>query len=289
MRPIISSTSFRTIVRTTIDLAHQLGVKVVAEGVESAAISSELRALGCDIGQGFYLGRPMSAAAFTEWMRDPARLVVRLEASGYPQLIPAAPGRIRAGWSAGPPAARSARLRRVVQRVGGGTLAFAALMLAVYGLWQVFRWGGREHQALIGDLAFVPVNGAAVVLAWRVSRRAELGRHTCRAWRLLSVAMFLYLLGDLLQFCVRERAAPPGLPDLGRRGVPELLRGRLLRPRLLPRPPPVGTGAVAAAAGPGHGVHRRGGADLVPGARPGHRVGPALRPVRPRHLRLPGR
>src|ERR1700733_6172706 len=91
VRPIISSTSFRTIVRTTIDLAHQLGVKVVAEGVESAAISSELRTLGCDIGQGFYLGRAMSAAAFTEWMRDPARLASGLQASGYPQLIPLAP------------------------------------------------------------------------------------------------------------------------------------------------------------------------------------------------------
>src|ERR1700733_8570642 len=88
--PIINSTSFRTIVRTIIDLAHQLGVKVVAEGVESAAISSELRALGCDSGQGFYLGRPMSATAFTEWMRDPARLVARVEAPGYPQLSPPA-------------------------------------------------------------------------------------------------------------------------------------------------------------------------------------------------------
>ncbi len=200
VRPIISSTSFRTIVRTTIDLAHQLGVKVVAEGVESAAITSELRALGCDIGQGFYLGRPMSAAAFTEWMRDPARLAVRLEASGYPQHIPPAPRADPGGLVSGPADRAGRGLRRVVQRVGGGTLAFAALTLAVYGLWQVFRWGGREHQALIGDLAFVPVNGVAVVLAWRVSRRADLGSRTCRAWRLLSVAMFLYLLGDLVQF-----------------------------------------------------------------------------------------
>src|ERR1700761_954290 len=84
VRPIISSASFRTIVRTTIDLAHQLGAKVVAEGVESAAIGSELRALGCDIGQGFYLGRPMPADIFTEWMRDPTKLASRLEASDYP-------------------------------------------------------------------------------------------------------------------------------------------------------------------------------------------------------------
>ena len=31
-------------------------------------------------------------------------------------------------------------------------------MIVAYGLWQVFRWGGREHQALIGDSAFFPVN-----------------------------------------------------------------------------------------------------------------------------------
>jgi diguanylate cyclase (GGDEF)-like protein len=212
VRPIISSTSFRTIVATTIDLAHQLGVKVVAEGVESAAISSELRALGCDIGQGFYLGRPMSAAVFTEWIRDPARLALRLEASGYPQLVPPASRADPHGLVSGAAGRGVRALRRVVQRVGGGTLAYAALMLAVYGLWQVFRWGGREHQAFIGDLAFVPVNGAAVVLAWRVSRRADLGSRTCRAWRLLSVAMFLYLLGDLVQFWYENVLHRPAYP-----------------------------------------------------------------------------
>ena len=216
VRPIISSTSFRTIVGTTIGLAHQLGAKVVAEGVESAAISSELRALGCDIGQGFYLGRPMSADTFTECLRDPARLAVRVEASGYAQLAPPARGANTGGLVSGPVGRGVRALCRAVQRVGGGTLAYAALILAVYGLWQVFRWGGREHQALIGDLAFVPVNGAAMVLAWRVSRRADLGSRTCRGWRLLSVAMFLYLLGDLLQFWyenVLHRRAYPTWAD----------------------------------------------------------------------------
>jgi diguanylate cyclase (GGDEF)-like protein len=216
VRPIISSASFRTIVRTTIDLAHQLGVKVVAEGVESAAISSELRALGCDIGQGFYLGRPMPAATFTEWLRDPDRLVLRLEASGYPQLSPPARRADPGGLVSGPAGRVVRALRRAALPAGSGTLASAAVMLAVYGLWQVFRWGGREHQALIGDLAFIPVNGAAVLLAWRVSQRADLGYRTCRGWRLLSVAMFLYLLGDLLQFVyenVLHRRAYPTWAD----------------------------------------------------------------------------
>ncbi len=210
------STSFRTIVRTTIDLAHQLGVKVVGEGVESAAISSELQALGCDIGQGFYLGRPMSAAAFTEWLRDPARLVLPVEASGYPQPSPQ-PRRADPGGLVSAPVGRAVGALRGdrCSRSAVGTLAAAVLVLVVYGLWQMFRWGGRAHQALIGDLAFVPVNGAAVVLAWRVSRRADLGHRTCRAWRLLSLAMFLYLLGDLLQFWVENVMHRRGLPRPG--------------------------------------------------------------------------
>ena len=106
VRPIIGSTSFRTIVRTTIDLAHQLGVKVVAEGIESAALGSELRALGCDTGQGFFLGRPMPAAAFTEWMGDPVRAVLRLAVSDYPQARRGRRRR-RPGGRGGRPAGRA--------------------------------------------------------------------------------------------------------------------------------------------------------------------------------------
>jgi diguanylate cyclase (GGDEF)-like protein len=104
------------------------------------------------------------------------------------------------GGSAAGTAGRVARVVRcAVQPVGGGALAAAVAVMAGYGLWQVFRWGGHGHQALIGDLAFVPVNGAAALLAWRASQRADLGRNACRAWRLLTVALLLYLLGDLLQ------------------------------------------------------------------------------------------
>src|SRR6266704_4925701 len=70
VRPIAGNASFRAIVGTTIDLAHQLGVTVVAEGVESEAVRSELQALGCDVGQGFLFGRPMAPGAFADWMRQ---------------------------------------------------------------------------------------------------------------------------------------------------------------------------------------------------------------------------
>ena len=57
------------IVRSTIDLAHNLGLSVVAEGVENAAILERLRALGCDEVQGYHISRPMPAPAFMEWLR----------------------------------------------------------------------------------------------------------------------------------------------------------------------------------------------------------------------------
>src|SRR5215469_10530989 len=122
VRPMATSASFHAIVGTTIDLAHQLGVKVVAEGIENEAVSSELRALGCDIGQGFFLGRPMPAAAFTEWMRDPATLVPRLEASGYPQAGPAAGDAGHRGLACGPASRVARAVRQAVQPVGGGAL-----------------------------------------------------------------------------------------------------------------------------------------------------------------------
>ena len=197
VRPIAGNASFRAIVGTTIDLAHQLGVTVVAEGVESEAVRSELQALGCDVGQGFLLGRPMPPGDFANWLRKQEPLSPRRSVPGHDQAggpvtgtAAADPGRVSRAYR---------QVRRAVDAVGGGTLAAAAAMLVAYGLWQVFRWGGRDHQSLIGDLAFFPVNGAGAVCAWLVSRRTDLDRHTCLAWRLLSVALWLYLLGDALQ------------------------------------------------------------------------------------------
>ena len=56
------------IVRSTIDLAHSLGITVVAEGVESDDVLQQLRALGCDVAQGFCLAHPASAGEITAWL-----------------------------------------------------------------------------------------------------------------------------------------------------------------------------------------------------------------------------
>ncbi|MDQ1439015.1 MAG: hypothetical protein QOK43_2644 [Acidimicrobiaceae bacterium] len=60
------------IVQSTIGLARNLKLRVVAEGVEDKAAWDELVALGCDVAQGYFLGRPMAAAAMTEWLRNAA-------------------------------------------------------------------------------------------------------------------------------------------------------------------------------------------------------------------------
>ena len=57
------------IVRSTIDLAHNLGLHVVAEGVENEAILSQLCLLGCDQAQGYLFSRPVSAADFHAWVQ----------------------------------------------------------------------------------------------------------------------------------------------------------------------------------------------------------------------------
>ena len=58
----------RSIVRSTVDLGHNLGLSVVAEGVEDEATQHALAELGCDAAQGYFLSRPLPAPAFIAWL-----------------------------------------------------------------------------------------------------------------------------------------------------------------------------------------------------------------------------
>ena len=59
-----------SIVSSTIDLGHNLGLKVVAEGVEEADTLLMLRALGCDYAQGFLISKPLAAEAVQDYVRE---------------------------------------------------------------------------------------------------------------------------------------------------------------------------------------------------------------------------
>jgi EAL domain-containing protein (putative c-di-GMP-specific phosphodiesterase class I) len=58
----------RALVRSTIHLARQTGVKVVAEGVDTEEVWRQLRGMGCDAAQGFLIGAPMPARDFLAWI-----------------------------------------------------------------------------------------------------------------------------------------------------------------------------------------------------------------------------
>jgi diguanylate cyclase (GGDEF)-like protein len=68
------------IVRSTIELAHNLGLRVVAEGVESADAWIRLAAMGCDLAQGFHLARPLPASALLALLESEREVPLRLVA-----------------------------------------------------------------------------------------------------------------------------------------------------------------------------------------------------------------
>ncbi|RTE87439.1 MULTISPECIES: bifunctional diguanylate cyclase/phosphodiesterase [Gammaproteobacteria] len=68
----------QTIVQSTIDLAHRLNMRVVAEGVEEQSGWAQLGKFNCDILQGYYIAKPMKGEDFTSW----------LEAFDYDQIAP---------------------------------------------------------------------------------------------------------------------------------------------------------------------------------------------------------
>jgi len=55
------------IVRSTIDMAHHMGLSVVAEGVETESVAGKLKTLGCDAAQGYLFSRPLVADDFLAW------------------------------------------------------------------------------------------------------------------------------------------------------------------------------------------------------------------------------
>jgi EAL domain-containing protein (putative c-di-GMP-specific phosphodiesterase class I) len=68
------------IVRCTIDLARSLGLRVVAEGVETPDVRARLTTLGCDQGQGYSYSRALPSAEFSAWLAARERSTLALSA-----------------------------------------------------------------------------------------------------------------------------------------------------------------------------------------------------------------
>jgi len=69
---VSTSEDSRLIVKSVVDLAHALGLKAVAEGVEDGDTLDMLAALGCDEVQGYFIARPMAGGDLVPWMLETA-------------------------------------------------------------------------------------------------------------------------------------------------------------------------------------------------------------------------
>jgi diguanylate cyclase (GGDEF)-like protein len=100
----------RAIVAAVVELAQGLGLRCVAEGVETAQTLAALADLGCDAAQGFHVARPMPAAEAVAWMRDhglrpaPAALDRATGAAPVGASESSSTGAVRAGVPAASPA-----------------------------------------------------------------------------------------------------------------------------------------------------------------------------------------
>ncbi len=73
IRHMLHDTRDENIVRSIIDLAHHLKLRVVAEGVEDAATLQRLVEMGCDVAQGYFLSPPLPLAQFRSWLMQSGR------------------------------------------------------------------------------------------------------------------------------------------------------------------------------------------------------------------------
>ena len=69
VRDMLTSAPNMQIVRSVLDLAHNFGLKTVAEGIEDEATYDALRAMGCTLAQGYFVARPLTPDSFVEWTR----------------------------------------------------------------------------------------------------------------------------------------------------------------------------------------------------------------------------
>jgi diguanylate cyclase (GGDEF)-like protein len=211
----IDSPGSAAVIRATVELARDLGMRVVAEGVETHEQVEQLTALGCDDAQGFWFGKPMPADEFEEhaaalsFVGDGEFEPEVYETLDFDNAIIPMPTRqvslapVRALRPDGTPPehpwlTRAKEIaKQAVADVGRWPAAIAGAYLVVYAFWLVFHFPGGAQKQLIGDLAFAPVNGFAAAACWRAARNAS--GQAQKGWRFLALAMTAYLAGDIAQ------------------------------------------------------------------------------------------
>lgn len=67
---MLANSHYAAIVRSTIDLGHELGRCIVAEGVETGEVLERLRLYRCDYAQGYFISPPLEKTAPCKWLRE---------------------------------------------------------------------------------------------------------------------------------------------------------------------------------------------------------------------------
>jgi diguanylate cyclase (GGDEF)-like protein len=88
VRRVVDSCDDERIVRSIIDLVRSLGLRSVAEGIESHEIAARLREMGCHAGQGWWLAKPMPATEATVWLRTRLSAAFTGRPTGDARLTP---------------------------------------------------------------------------------------------------------------------------------------------------------------------------------------------------------
>ena len=71
----LHSRESRLVIKAIVDLAHSLGMLVIAEGIEDAQTLAFLQQLGCDKAQGYFIGRPLQASQISGWLEQRVELI----------------------------------------------------------------------------------------------------------------------------------------------------------------------------------------------------------------------
>ena len=85
--PMAHDARAAALVASTIALAHSLGLRMVAEGVETGVVFSELRRLGCDQAQGYFMSSPVSAAELDYWLSNRPELDPSMDLTSLMQAL----------------------------------------------------------------------------------------------------------------------------------------------------------------------------------------------------------
>jgi diguanylate cyclase (GGDEF)-like protein len=190
------------VVNATIELAHSLDMKVVAEGVETAEQYSRLIELGCDEAQGYWLGKPMALAQFlkeaTLWDQDSngraaAPVPIDHELLERNDALDAVLDLERT------PASRIDRVRhgldRFAARIGVGSFIGGLVAAVAYLAWVMFHGPAGEQSGIVDGVVRGALSGAVGVLCWRTATR--LRGQAIQAWGVLAGAMGLLAAADL--------------------------------------------------------------------------------------------